>query len=386
MSSPFTVSSRIGAIRHNGSIKTAGKGYTALAGGGQTGATQLLDGVNQVDTVASTADSVTLPQAAQGKIVVVVNNGANSMQVFGRSAETINGVATATGVAHPAGETGFYVCTFTDPSGVTANTWFQLLGETGGGGPGLFTSITGTAATFPINGLAAAQGGSVTMTGGTSSTSGNNGGAAGVVGGTPGATGNGGIASITGGPGGGTSGTGGAANVTAGSPTSGNGSNVTLTASSGAGGTNAGGNVNAIPGAAVSTGIPGEFQINSVAGTFEASWQQYLGASVPVSGTSYPFFLADRAYRVKVASVYQSSAVSPTVDIVKDTGTTAPGAGTTILTGAISFGAANTRVVGTLSSTVATLTLAAGDRLSAKWGGTVGSLTGGLISVLLVPV
>src|SRR5262249_54513142 len=157
---------------------------------------------------------------------------------------------------------------------------------------------------------------------------------------------------------------------------------ITLTAGNGAGSTNGGGNVNLIPGTAGSTGIPGEGVIKSASGFAGAVWQQYLPASVPGTGTSHTFFLSTRAYRVKAAAcICSSTATVPTVDVVKDTGTTAPGGGTSVLTGAMTFsGTANTRVVGTVSSTIATVTLAAGDRLSAKFGGTVGSITGAAVT------
>jgi predicted RecA/RadA family phage recombinase len=82
--------------------------------------------------------------------------------------------------------------------------------------------ITGSDATLAIAGLAAAQGGLVSMTGGTSSTGGNAGGAVSLVGGTPGATGVGGAASVAGGAGGSTSGTGGAVAIAGGAGTAGN--------------------------------------------------------------------------------------------------------------------------------------------------------------------
>ena len=78
------------------------------------------------------------------------------------------------------------------------------------------TSITGTASTLPIAGLAAAQGGAVSVTGGASATTGLAGGAVTQVGGLAGATGIGGASSVIGGGGGATSGTGGAAALTGG--------------------------------------------------------------------------------------------------------------------------------------------------------------------------
>lgn len=94
--------------------------------------------------------------------------------------------------------------------------------ETVAGGVATATSITGTASTFPIAGLTAAQGGTASLAGGTSSTAGNAGGAVSLVGGTPGVTGVGGAASVAGGIGGATSGTGGAASLAGGAGTAGN--------------------------------------------------------------------------------------------------------------------------------------------------------------------
>lgn len=73
-----------------------------------------------------------------------------------------------------------------------------------------------------ISGLAGAQGGSVTVKGGTSSTAGLAGGAAALLGGQPGVTGAGGAATVTGGAGGATSGKGGAVTLTGGAGTNGN--------------------------------------------------------------------------------------------------------------------------------------------------------------------
>lgn len=94
--------------------------------------------------------------------------------------------------------------------------------ETVAGGVATATSITGTASTLPISGLSAAQGGSVPIKGGTSSTAANAGGAVSLTGGNPGAEGAGGAASVVGGIGGSTSGAGGAANLTGGAGTAGN--------------------------------------------------------------------------------------------------------------------------------------------------------------------
>lgn len=87
-------------------------GITAHAGGGQADATQLSALVNVVDTVATAADSVKLPApTVVGQVVIVSNTAAAAAQVFGSGTDTINGVATATGVSLAAGKTGIYIAT-----------------------------------------------------------------------------------------------------------------------------------------------------------------------------------------------------------------------------------------------------------------------------------
>ena len=95
---------------------------TALAGGGQTGATQLINGVNRVATVASAADSVQLPKAAAGSIVYVANDGAQDMTVFGKegTSDTINGTAGATGVSQATTKAAVYFCAI-------AGKWHRVL-------------------------------------------------------------------------------------------------------------------------------------------------------------------------------------------------------------------------------------------------------------------
>jgi hypothetical protein len=102
--------------------------------------------------------------------------------------------------------------------------------ESVAGGVATATSITGTASTFPIAGLAAAQGGTATLTGGASATAENAGGAVALTGGVGGAEGAGGAATVSGGAGGSTSGTGGAVTVAGGAGTAGdaNGGAVTI--------------------------------------------------------------------------------------------------------------------------------------------------------------
>jgi len=268
----------------------------------------------------------------------------------------------------------------------TTNTAGGTISVTGGAGNGTGAGATASLIGGASGGGATGNGGAAIQRGGAAASTNGTGGAASQTGGAGIGTGAGGASSVVGGAGG-ASGVGGAVAITAGATGAGTGASVTITAADGAGGTNGGGNVNLVPGAAVSTGTPGEVLVAGTAGLFSVGWQQFLSTSAPVTGTSYPFFLATRAFRVKAVSVYASSTTTPTVDIVKDTGTNAPGTGTSVLTGVITFSnVANTVVAGTVSSTIATVTMAAGDRLSAKWGSTVGAITGAVINVLLTPV
>lgn len=102
-------------------LTSAATSLTAFAGGGQASATALTKQINHVTTVATAADSVKLPVSVAGLVVYVVNGAAsNSMQVFGAGTDTINDVATGTGVAQAAGKAATYVCP-------VAGKWYRVL-------------------------------------------------------------------------------------------------------------------------------------------------------------------------------------------------------------------------------------------------------------------
>ncbi len=84
---------------------------TAFAGGGQASATQLLAQTSRITTVATAGDSVKLPPSAPGLEVMLINHGANSMQVYGSGTDTIDDVATATGVSQMINSLVIYICT-----------------------------------------------------------------------------------------------------------------------------------------------------------------------------------------------------------------------------------------------------------------------------------
>jgi hypothetical protein len=90
-------------------------GITATPGGAQVGAYPLTAQISRIDTVATAGDSVALPEIQQwangdarpgavGQLVFVRNSTVNAVQVFGTSTDTINGVASGTGISLPAGK------------------------------------------------------------------------------------------------------------------------------------------------------------------------------------------------------------------------------------------------------------------------------------------
>ena len=86
-------------------------GITAFSGGGQSSAVALTKTINRVTTVAAQGDSVSLVAATVGALQIVENRGANPCQVFGAGTDTINGIATATGVSQGINTTAIYICT-----------------------------------------------------------------------------------------------------------------------------------------------------------------------------------------------------------------------------------------------------------------------------------
>lgn len=92
-------------------IGTVDAGVTAHSGGGQTSAVLLTgDRLNTVTTVAAAGDSVKLEPSIAGAEQTFANLGTNPMQVYGSGTDTINGVATATGVSQAAGTAVTYRC------------------------------------------------------------------------------------------------------------------------------------------------------------------------------------------------------------------------------------------------------------------------------------
>ncbi len=98
-------------------------GLTAAADGLKGDATQLGYGVNTVTTVAGAADSMLMPYAFPGAVVVLSNDGGNSTTIFGKGTDTIDGVATGTGNALADAARGVFYGTAGTGDGSDAGNW-----------------------------------------------------------------------------------------------------------------------------------------------------------------------------------------------------------------------------------------------------------------------
>lgn len=99
-----------------------------------------------------------------------------------------------------------------------------------------------------------------------------------------------------------------------------------------------------------------------------------------------PFFIATRPYVIVAASQVHATAggAAAAADVTVDTGTTAPGGGTSCLSSAFDC-TATANTVQTRTIPVSNNVLNSGDRLSVKMSGTLTALAGLVVTVSLVP-
>lgn len=125
---------------------------------------------------------------------------------------------------------------------------------------------------------------------------------------------------------------------------------------------------------------------------YESLTADFIQVSVPfwdAQATDRILFVSNASYQVvDYWEVWSTASTSNKQVLTKDTGTTAPGAGTALLTDNTNAGidtsaTANTPVEGTLTAVKPNLWVANGDRLSVKNSGTTGALAGAVGTVLL---
>jgi hypothetical protein len=102
---------------------------TATAGGTKAAAYKLYAAINRISVCANNTDSVLLPPNPNvGQIVQIINDGAANAQVFGANSDTIDGVATATGVVLSAANRSLYSCTGVTAGAVPVYAWRSQAG------------------------------------------------------------------------------------------------------------------------------------------------------------------------------------------------------------------------------------------------------------------
>lgn len=116
-------------------IETGIDGLTAAVGGGQANALLMPAQINRITTVASPGNSVKLPLSRPGMKITLINHGVNPMQVFGTSPDTINDIATGTGVSQVQLSTATFICS-------VAGSWYAEGLATGFSGA--FPTVTTT--------------------------------------------------------------------------------------------------------------------------------------------------------------------------------------------------------------------------------------------------
>lgn len=137
---------------------------TAKAGGVQATALPLNPNASfhEVTVVATAADAIVLPPARVGQLHFVKNSAALSMQVFAPTPDTVDSVATATGVVQLAGDAVLYAClvdgNYIRLGGVSATEVFGAITATS---LAATAGITSSGATGAGVGYAAGAGGVV---------------------------------------------------------------------------------------------------------------------------------------------------------------------------------------------------------------------------------
>jgi hypothetical protein len=110
----------LGGDNFQGVLWGSADGLTALAGGGQTGATPITTAMARFSTVATLNDSAILPVSQPGMSITVSNAGAAGMNVFPASGEAINAGSANAAFAVASGKTAEFVC-------YSAGRWHTIL-------------------------------------------------------------------------------------------------------------------------------------------------------------------------------------------------------------------------------------------------------------------
>lgn len=151
-------------------LEAAQDNITAHAGGGQSAAFPITTQTARITTVATVGDSILLPPSTPGLEMLIINHGANAMQVYGTGTDQIDDQAAATGVSQMANSLVIYTCAtagnwyseglatgFSKATGLQTVSYTTIAANVGG------TQATGTPVTSMLNNVTVA-GGSYSVT------------------------------------------------------------------------------------------------------------------------------------------------------------------------------------------------------------------------------
>ena len=97
------------AIAYGQGLQTT-NGVTASTTQTQAAGTQLQYGINVIGTSANAADAVKAPQALPGTILIIANNGGNTVTLFPTVGDTLNDAAQDAGIVVADNTVSIYVC------------------------------------------------------------------------------------------------------------------------------------------------------------------------------------------------------------------------------------------------------------------------------------
>lgn len=118
---------KLNTLFSNGGTPSIEDGITATAGGVQATARLLTCQMNRISVCATNNDAVKLPPVNSGiTSVLIINDGAATAQVFGSNSDTIDGVATATGVVLTNAKRAWYY--LISVSGANVGAWISDMG------------------------------------------------------------------------------------------------------------------------------------------------------------------------------------------------------------------------------------------------------------------
>lgn len=151
-------------------LESSQDNITAFAGGGQAGAFPLNSQTARISVVASIGDSIMLPPSANGLELLVINHGANAMQVFGNGTDVIDDQLATVGVSQMVNSLVIYSCAtagkwYTEglSSGFAAALGLQTFSYATIAGNATNTQAAGTPVTAMLTNITAGAAASVTL-------------------------------------------------------------------------------------------------------------------------------------------------------------------------------------------------------------------------------